>query len=127
MNTRRIQVVRSGEFAKGLDPRCCRQPFKGKIPETLNATCLLKPCCYYSTTSEWNVLVAWANENGCDAASDLSAKDKTIDQVKESPTWLLFQEGYKNGNVPTTCYEKCSDDQEYLGTKEANNWKKVEE
>lgn len=116
----------SGKFADGLDPRCCRPPFKGKIAETLNATGILKPCCYYSTTREWEELVAWANKHQCDASKDLYVMDSTIDEVKSSPTWSKLREGMHTGDLPNTCFEKCSSNQEVLGTKEANNWKKVE-
>ena len=115
----------SGDIAKGLDPRCCRPPYQGKIPETLNATLLLKPCCYFSNTRELRILTKWAEENGCDALNDLDTKTKTRDEVKETPTWKLLQQGFITGNVPSVCYEKCSDDQEARGTKEANNWKRV--
>lgn len=115
----------SGKFAPGLDPRCQRPPKQGRAPETLNATMLLKPCCYYSTSRSWDTFTEWAIKNGCDPFVDLDASTKTIDEVKESPTWNLLQQGLIDGNVCGICYEKCSDDQEERGTKEANNWKKI--
>lgn len=115
----------SGKFAPGLDPRCCRPPYKGKIPETLNATGLLKPCCYYSTTREWGNMCEWAEKHGLDPNVDMNVMATSIDEVKSSPTWTKLKQGMETGDVPKTCYEKCSDDQEAKGTKEANNWKRV--
>lgn len=115
------------DWAKGLNPRCGpREGDERPIPETLSATMILKPCCYYSNIPEFRELVEWANKHDCDARQDLNCAKLTVDEIKNSPTWKKLRQGLITGDLPDSCFKYCSSNHDNADTKEANNWKKAE-
>ena len=108
-------------FAPGLLPRCSEHSER-RIPEVLSATGYLKPCCYYSTSEEFQELVEYFKDRGIDAIGDLNVNKNTIPEIKKSATWKAVQEGIYTGNLPKMCFRKCSHDETLPATIEAKNW-----
>lgn len=108
-------------YAPGLLPRCGPH-LTNKTPEVLSATGYLKPCCYYSTSEEFEELVEYFKDQGIDAISDLDVSKHTIPDIKKTKTWKAIEEGIYTGNIPRVCFSKCSSNENLHTSIEAKNW-----
>jgi len=109
------------DYAIGLLPRCSPH-LRRKAAEVLSATGYLKPCCYYSTSEEFQDLIEFFNERGIDAKADLDISKSTIPEIKQSATWRAIEEGLYTGNLPKICFMKCSSDESLPSSVAAQNW-----
>ena len=109
-------------YAPGLAPRCGPH-LTNRMPEVISATGYLKPCCYYSTSEEFEELVEYFKDQGIDAVSDLDVSKHTIPDIKKTKTWKAIEEGIYTGNIPRVCFIKCSSNEELPTSVKAKNWK----
>ena len=86
-----------------IKPRCLLY----KLPVFLSADKKLKPCCFVNTSGQWLKFLSWAAENNLDANYDLDVTNHSIEEIMTSPTWLAVLDGFKTGNVPSTCVKEC--------------------